>query len=361
MSNNVRFRFHTTVVFGCLLTLSTVVWGSGVERYFAQIDSFTFIKRLEVSDVDRLVELSGFDEEFLREVGIVSLSRWHIRDDSGRSLEADVYESADSRGAYALFSWWPVRHSIEGRELPLAVGNLYSKSQTVFWNGPFFWSLHGLSGNWQAEDVASFVTAIVSAINLENHLPVTISHLPAESLVPGSTRFYCGPSTLARNETFPRELIPVLREQEELEVAYAQYGAEGSSLFLIGFPTVALAEDGLVHLQDALREVFSPQGIYMKRSGILVAVFLGPQAAAETVLGHVQYKPTIQWLRDKRPELTNEQITFLGLVARAIIGTGVLVLAILAVGGAAGLFRYWLLGRFPNLFRRDEMIRLDLD
>ncbi|GAB4237506.1 MAG: hypothetical protein Kow00109_11460 [Acidobacteriota bacterium] len=361
MTKYVRLLFHVAVLASCASAFIGMARGSGIERYFAQIGDFTFVKRLEVSNLDRIGELSGFDKEFLSEAGVVSLSRWSIQDHSGRSLQADVYESADSRGAYALFNWWPVRHGLEGRELPLAVGNLYSPSQTVFWNGPFFWMLQGIEGNWQAEDVGAFVTTVVKAVNLENHLPVSVSHLPAESLVPGTTRYYCGPATLAQNELFPKELIPVLRREEEFEVAFARYQPGGSALFLIGFPTVALAREGLVELQDTLGEVFSPQGIYLKRSGVLVAVFLGPQSAAEAVLGNVQYKPTIQWLRDERPELTNEQITFLGLVARAIIGTGALVMGILALGGAAGLFRYWLLGRFPNLFRRDEMIRLDLE
>jgi hypothetical protein len=100
----------------------------------------------------------------------------------------------------------------------------------------------------------------------------------------------------------------------------------------------------------------------MKRAGVLIALLVGPEASAQRILPQVEYSPTVKWLYVKESDTyTGEVISFLGLLTKTILGTGVFILLIVGAGLVAGLIRYAVLRRFPRLKRRKDMVRLNLD
>ncbi|HOM99440.1 MAG TPA: hypothetical protein PLM33_04215 [Acidobacteriota bacterium] len=343
-----------------VLATAGVVFGSGIERYFAATQGYRYIKNFESASLDSREVLGPFNRMLLEDAGLVSFSRWEVTADSAQTMSVEVWETQDSRGAYSLFTWWLESAEHAGKPLPLGVGNRFDPTSAVFWRGNCFFHVEAPSGRLAQDDFLYFAGAIIQAINIENQLPVSVSHLPTEELDASSVRFYCGIQSLKQNSDLPPEILPLLRPDEGIEVSYAKYTPEGFPLFVIGYPTVAMAQEDLVRLQGALQSVFSEQGIYLKRSGLLIGIFLGPEEKARAVLGALQYKPTVQWLKDERSAFSDEQLTFLGLVVQSLLGTAVLLVVIALLGGGAGLVRYWLLQHFPRLGHHDEMIRLRL-
>jgi hypothetical protein len=249
------------------------------------------------------------------------------------------------------------------RQLELAVGNRFLPGQGIFWSGNFFLRITRVRGApLTPKDFGEIATSFSEGLALENLLPVTLTHLPKEDLSPGSVQFYLGDSSLALNERFPEPLLQEIGLEDQIEIAYGQYEPDDSALFLIGYPTPALADEYFIDLQKSLQNFFSTEGVYMKRAGVVIAVFVGPEQSAQRVLGQVKYAPTIKWLYQKEPEAYSEEMmTFFGLITKTILGTGVLLLLIVGAGCVAGLLRYEFLRRFPRLSSHKEPVRLELD
>jgi hypothetical protein len=211
------------------------------------------------------------------------------------------------------------------------------------------------------QEFSTLVKDCLAHISLENLLPVSISHLPEEDLIAESVRFYLGAESLALNEHFPEPLLTEIGFADRIEIAVGQYQPGGESLFLVGYPTPKLAAAYFIKLQDRLQGFFSEQGVYMKRAGVLICIFVGPEHRAHVILPRVKYAPTIKWLYEKRLDTSSETLTFLGLITKTILGTGVFILVILGTGLVLGLVRYEVLRRFPGFMGKKEMVRLNLD
>lgn len=333
--------------------------GPSVAEYLEAVPEQPFRLTREVATVEEAARGGPFDTTVLQEAQLISRSTW-----TGTWVSApvrlEVFETLTSVGAYSLYQWRMVQTAgDEGTTLPLQVGNRWLQQQGFFWRGPYFFQVSG-DRTLSPEAFESLVNHLIGAIELDNLLPVTVSHLPETALAPGSLRFYLGSGTLSGNSAFPKALLPEINRTKEVEVAYGQVGTEGDGLFLIGYPTVALAQDSFIRLQQRMEEVFSAPGYYMKRTGVLVCLYSGPEPRAAVVLAGIVYKPTIRWLRDRR-DSRQETVTFFGLVTKAILGTGAFIAMLLGAGVAVGLVRYEVIRRFPGIYRGKEMIRLRLD
>jgi len=63
---------------------------------------------------------------------------------------------------------------------------------------------------------------------------------------------------------------------------------------------------------------------------LLVAIFTGPEDLAVEVLNQVSYAPTIQYFQKKKDEpKPGATRTFLGLITKAILGTGTFIIFII--------------------------------
>ena len=278
--------------------------------------------------------------------------------------ELEVYEMDGTSGAFGVFSIW--RHSLgKGGRFDLAVDNWHSGQSLIFWTGSYFFHLKGPSPPGVLEETfRSLALPLMDVIPLINVYPVTVTHLPQEHLIRESIRFYLGEASLTLNQDFPRDLISQLGFKDRIEVTSARYAPAGHPLFLVGYPTPALAAQYFVDLQHALQLPFSPQGIHIKRTGIMISIFLGPEEEAREVLARVDHTPTVKWIYEKKPDLKEQRrevISFLERVRRFIIAILFYLLIALGVGVVVGFLRYLLLRRFSALAKKGEMIRLKID
>lgn len=308
--------------------------------------------------------LGPWTPEVLGEYTLLSYSRWKVdrvpQDSSAdaadnESLGMEVFEMLDPPGAFGLFSTW----HLSGQRLELPVDNLYHEGHLVFWRGSYFFHVNG----WSQPHLKNLASALIRALPLINIYPLTVVHLPQENLVRDSIRFYVGEASFRLHPQFPKELAGQLGFQDDIEVTAARYAPGNHSLFLIGYPTTALASHYFVKLQNALQGYFSAQGVYMKRAGVIISLFFGPEQEAQQVLAKVDYAPTLKWIYEKKrePEMQRRQvITYMDLVTNAIFATGIFILLTLAAGFVAGVARYQVFKHYPQLTQRDEMIRLKI-
>jgi hypothetical protein len=344
-----------------------------IQEFFPSLEGYSFSLLTEIDSPGNTTHLEPFSEPLLVEAGFQGYSSWDLRMSGSPQLRIEVFQMTDPLGAYELFTLWPdLADDSDLVQLDLPIGVRFSPSEAILWRGYYFCRVRPQTRSPLTEEIlARIVGDFLEAIETENLLPVSVSHLPQEQLVPGSIRFYLGAEGLSLNERFPEPLLREIGLEDKIEIAFARYEPGDHSLFLVGYPTPALADDYSIRLQNRLQGFFSAEGVYLKRAGVVICLFIGPEEQAREVLLRVEYTPrevllrveytpTIKWLYEKKRDPSAENITFLGLITQTILGIGVFLLLILGAGFATGLARYEVLRRYPQLTRRKEMVRLNL-
>ena len=349
------------------LSLQPVLAQPTIERSLPEINGLRFQKVEEITTLEDGQQLGPLAPDVLMDYRLVSYSHWQVEPQkptedtvvtNTQSSEMEVYEMQDSTGAFGVFSLW----NLSGRPLVLPVENLYRDGHLVFWRGSYFFHLTGSS----QQGLKNLASRLIQSVPQINIYPLTVVHLPQETLIPNSIRFYTGKASFALAEDFPQFLVNQMGFADEIEITRAQYAPGNHSLFLIGYPTNALAASYFLELQNALRDYFSPQAIYMKRSGVIISIFLGPEPKALEILAQVEYAPTIKWVYEKTldPEALKEKrgevVGFLGMVRRSVISTFFFMAFTLCAGILAGLTRYHVVNRYPSRPRRDQAIQLKI-
>ncbi len=344
-----------------LLFVAASFGQSTFERYAERLPGFQLTLETRTDDASQAPH-QLLSETLLEEAGFRQFSAWEVRTGDRAVLSSRVFETESSVGTYELFN--SSVHAAQTKDwhtLDLPVGNVFSPQGGVFWRGNFLFHVLPAAGTLSESAFSDFVKAVATTVDLENLLPVSVSHLPEKDLVAGSIRFYLGAGSLSENPAFPPPLLKEIGLSDRIEIAEARYTPDDRPLFVIGYPTPALADKYLVRMQDQLQSYFSDEGIYMKRSGVLIGLFIGPEAQAREVLGGLQYKPTIKWFQKKEPPRDDYGVmAFAGAVTKAILGTGSLLLMIIGGGLVAGMIRYGLFKIFPRLLHRKDMVRLNL-
>ncbi len=307
-----------------------------------------------------------FAPDLLAEWALQSYSRWELT--GTRTWELRVWEMRHPQGAFGLFTEqrWKVGPG-KGRILDLPFDNFLSDQGLGFWRDRRFFLLRPAAGpppddpEWTAS-----ANAISEGFGEPNLYPFTLVQLPLLDLDPDSVRFFLGERGLRSDPDFPPALIRAVGFEKEAEAISARYGASKKPFFLFGYPTASLAEQQAAALNGALQSHYAPEGVYMKRSALLVGVFFGPEAEARTVLDQLQYNAKVQWIYDRglsqeeRARRRGEVISFFGIVTSSILFTGAFAVVVIVAGLATGLVRYQVLKRFPILTANKGVIRLDL-
>lgn len=357
------------VVSCVVLFLSSSTWAqTTVDQYLPLIEDYQFEKLTEISAIPGETEIGPFSPTLLQEYILLSYSRWAVQLKAGSEsppLQLDVYEMQDTLGAFGIFSIWPnlFQEAFQQR-LDLSVENHFSSGGLVFWRGNYFFHLSGPDPDTSATTLSELARPLIDTIPLLNLHPVTVIHLPKEGLIRESIRFYLGESSFALNGDFPAALRAELGFDKQIEITLARYRDNGHELFLVGYPTTALAADHFVRLQNALEGYFSDEGVYMKRAGPIVSIFFGPEARALEVLAELRYLPSIKWLyqKDKDAEEMRQTITsFLDLLRETALVMVFFASISIALGVTAGFARIEILRRFPQILRRGDPILLKLD
>ena len=354
-----------------LLVLSCCLSGTStanvtIKKYLPTLAEYRFDSLEEISRIEGRARLGSLNSALLEEYGFLSYSRWHLRNRSATlssAIELEVHEMLDAAGAFGIFSLQrPVPSEMSGLEL--AVENFYSEDSLTFWRGPYAFRLRRKRGDAnEVEPLRQVAASLIKAIPLLNVHPVSVLYLPQDHLIQDSIRFYLGKHSLGLNPDFPSQVVPVLGFADRAEVAYARYNPGESSLFLLGYPTPALAEDYFKKINDLLHSHISTTGIYMKRSGLLVSLLVGPEEQARKILSKVAYTPSVKWIYDKRkkPTLRDDASTFLGMVKSVGLGALCFIFASLGGGAVVGFFRHHLLERYLPWSGKGGMIRLNIN
>ncbi len=340
---------------------------STIQQYLSVISDYNFEKVAELSTWQDRDEIGPFSLDVLKDYVPLAYSRWTVDSKLGKAIpvgELEVYEMSSSPGAFGVFSIW--RYSLgTGGRFEIAVDNWHSGQSLIFWGGRYFFHLKGSSHSDVVEETfRNLALALMNAIPLTNVYPVTVTHLPEERLIEESIRFYLGEASLTAHQDFPRHLISQLGFEDRIEITYARYAPAGHPLFLVGYPTPILAAQYFIGLQNTLQAHFSPQGIHIKRAGILVSIFVGPEEEAGEILARVDYSPTVKWIYEKKADLKEQRrevISFLERVRRFIIAILFYLLITLGTGVVLGLLRYLLLQCFPVVAERGKVICLKID
>lgn len=340
---------------------------ASIQHYFSELTQYRFTKLHELLTTEERDEVGSFTSQVLDDYVLHSYSAWevHLKSSQQSALQIDVYEMQDGLGAFGVFSVaadiWQKKFS--GR-LDLRVDNLYEDGTLLFWRGNYFFHLTSGSANKTKQSFQELGTALVEALPLLNLHPLTVIHLPRDGLAQESIRFYLGRTSFALNNQFPKNIISQIGFEDQIEVTHAKYGLNKNSLFLVGYPTIDLASYYFVKLQDAMQSYFFTEGVYMKRSGVIISIFFGPESEARPVLEKVNYAPTIKWVYQKNVDLSRlrrqSTTSFLSVVARSLLLAMVFCAFTIGMGLTVGVLRYQLYELFPVLRRKDEMISLDL-
>ncbi len=332
----------------------------GVQRYLEGLPEYRFRLLEKSADLER--GAGDFSRPLLEEYALQSYSRWRFQKPGASSLVMEVYEMLHQQGAFGMYRLDSVLRPTTGDRLELPVENRCGESGCIFWRGPFLFRLTAKPGAQARDQIKGAVAALVEAIPIVNLHPVTVLHLPRQDLVTDSVGVYLGPAALAYNDRFPDPLMAKIGFQDRVEIAFADYGPEGGSLFLLAYPTPALAADYFLELQNSLHSFFSPDGIYIKRSGVLLALFQGTESRAQAVLGEVQWAPAVKWVHDRTVEVkpSDQARSFLDMLIRTALATVCFILGSLGFGCLLGYTWYRLDERFPVWGTRNDAIRLNL-
>jgi len=340
----------------CLIAVSPAQ--PSIQRYFTGSGLGEFILEEEINRLATDQEVGGLPVEVLQEAVLRSYSRWQIRQANAVAYRLHVFELLDAPGAFQLFSLWPrLTDQATGQWLRSPIDIRLGDGELTFWKANFFFRLvpeGERNGLELVEELNKLIRSDVA-------YPVTTYYLPEEGKVADSTELYLGARSLRYNERFPEPLLSQIGFEDEIEISYAAYQPDDSALFLVGYPTPALADQYFVEMQNELAGFFSREGVFLKRSGPLVALFIGPEEAAVKVLSDVRYSPAIRWIDEKEDGIAQEYLTFFGLLTQTFIGIGVFLVVTLVAGLIVGVLRYEFLELFPRLHRRGEMVRLNLD
>ena len=356
-------RAITLLSIFCALSSSSGLQGRSFQDYIQSLASLSptsLESRTEIPEDG----LGGIPAAILQEAVLLGYSSWELHSQQG-NYRLNVFEVLDSLAAFGLFT--RTRESVvQGERTELGVDSLLENGTLHFWRGHFFLRLQPLGGS-SRDDLINLAGRLVDAIEEPNLHPMSVVQLPREDLIQDSIRYYLGPNGLRENREFPPPLRSRLGFDDYAEVAMGRYGPSALPLFVIGYPTASLAEHYFAEIQVGLQEYFSREGVFTKRSGLLISLFSGPAEQANLLLDRVQYTASVRWLYEKDTSLEDaaqrkgEVVTFLGVVSRSMLVTGLFIVVVLGVGLLVGVLRFWLLRRVPALQHRDDMVRLNLN
>ncbi len=326
------------------------------------------VQRLErVEDWRNRPRQVVFPIPLLEEFALTEFSRWRL--DGLRRWELRDWEARDSQGAFGLFAEQRARWSAGscGETLDLPFDNLLCKGELAFWRGSHFLVLKPVGAESpDPASVASFAKGFQDAVEEANLYPFSVVQLPLLDLHAESVRLFLGENGLRSDDAFPKGLIPRVGFDKQVEVVSARYGPGNRPLFLFGYPTASVAQEQAAKLNGSLPSYYFPEGVLLKRSALLVAVYFGPEEEGRATLDQVHYDAQVKWIYDRgmsepeRQRRRGELISFFGIVTASVYFTAFFAVVVIILGIGVGLIRYEVIKRFPVVTERNDMIRLDL-
>jgi hypothetical protein len=156
-------------------------------------------------------------------------------------------------------------------------------------------------------------------------LPILGNYLPSRNQIPHSERYILGPQSLKQNAPQIPESAVAFQFGTEGETAHYRILQNEATVALFSYPTPQIARGQVPQFQAI-------PGAAVKRTGPLVAVFLGASdpAEANTVLGQINYQASVT-MNEPLPLVLTPQST--AQMILAIISLAGIVLAFCLVSG----------------------------
>ncbi len=371
-----QLRASRLVTGGLAAFLLTAAWpgSAGVARAESLEASLSQLSGVRVTLLERIDDWKSrprqvvFPIPLLEEFALTEFSRWRL--EGSGDWELRDWETLDTQGAFGMFAEQRARWSAggcAGETLDLPFDNLLCKGELAFWRGSHFLLLRPLAGDSaDSAGFAGFAIGFQDAIQEPNLYPFSVVQLPLLDLHAESVRLFLGENGLRSDELFPKGLIPRVGFDKQVEVVSARYGPDNRPLFLFGYPTASLAQEQAAKLNGSLPSYYFPEGVLLKRSALLVALYFGPEAEGRATLDQVHYDAKVKWIYDRgmseqeRQHRRGELISFFGIVTASVYFTAFFAVAVVILGVCVGLLRYQVIQRFPIVTERNDMIRLDL-
>lgn len=221
------------------------------------------------------------------------------------------------------------------------------------------------TANISREDLSALVQQIEPTSG-KGPLPPVRTFLPAEGRVLGTERFAPGPKALkAALDGLGQADTAALVEAagfssgaEAMVAKYSSQGKDGGILLLLEYPTPQLAEQHIHHLDEVLPESVKQGGTGIERKGSLLALVLSASSPeyAKRLREDADYETHVTW---NEPGQTATDPPWAVILERIFIGTGIFMIAAIALGIAFGGFRVVIKRLFPGkVFDRPERMEV---
>jgi hypothetical protein len=306
----------------------------------------------------------------LKEYGFSDFEAATYKSDDGRTLKIRAARFADASGAFGAYTFYlrpeMAREAIGDQGASLNQRVLFYRGQIVV--EAVFSELSVMS----AASLRELAGLLRRPGGNTGELPPVLAYMPHHGYQANTEKYAEGPLALgAIASPLPADLVDFGASPEVVLGQYTTPGGE-ATLVLIEYPTPAIAAAQLRRI-DAAHHAAQPQeGIdavenvgpfFDKRTGPIIAIAAGPlsQSDAQTLLGAVNWRPSVTWNEntyfDKKNNIAN---LLVNIIILCIIVGALSLAAGLAFGGARVLLRRYFPGPVFGRADQTEFISLHL-
>jgi hypothetical protein len=343
---------------GCTLLFFAALPAAAQSRLPAELGDWR-ADAAEAIDSPRLETFAGTDAPVLREYGIAGAERRrYARGDEEFVLT--LYRMRDPTGAFGAFSYFRSPDMVAADIAPFsAIG----ADRALFVVGSVLVEARGAEPPRRATELKSLASLLAVGAD-KTPYPILDGFFPHEGRIAGSDRFLLGPVALGRVLPLAEGDWVGFHAGAEAQLARYRTRAGEITLLIASFPTPQTAAQQAEALgrwfvvnpaepQDAETNV-----LFARRSGSLVAIVTGTRspAAADALLSQISHNLKITW---NEPGWAAEEESFTTMLYGIFLGTGLILVAALAIAFAFGGFRLVVKRLFPGkVFDRPEQMQI---
>jgi hypothetical protein len=283
----------------------------------------------------------------------------------GRSMTVKIARFSDASGAYGAYTFY------RAPDMPVEdIGDMAASNneRILFVRGNLLVDAKlDRVTPMTAGELRELASLLPKESGAAANLPSITSYLPAQGMVPNTTKYILGPSALAHNEV----LLPPQQVDfsSGAEITAADYKSRDGAarLLLISYPTPAIAGAKLRSIEQwhpaAAPGSSSAPSVWSKRTGRLVAVIIGnlSDGEAKTLLASVNYDADVTWNQNTHYDKKNNiGFVLVNIIALIAIIFGVSLVAGVAFGGVRILMKRMFPDRVFDRKEDVEIIRLNI-
>jgi hypothetical protein len=302
----------------------------------------------------------------LREAGLLELRVDQYKSTAG-IIRAEICRMMDSKGSYSAFSHM---RPLQAAPISLGDGAVKANGLLLFWQADYFVRLlQGTADQENTDTITTLAEIFSTAIGDHTETPPLAQFMPSSGRIAGSERYVLGMSGMHR--LLPGIKADFIGFKDATEVAMSEYnlGSKKAKLFLMGYPTMALARQYYGTMTPELQQTnLQGQEFFTKRSGALIALLIGDLSmeSSRQLLDKVEYTYSVKWIYRKDPPKPGiiESLPLLPTVVASILLTGLFCISSVGLGVLLGGSRFLLRKYFPSNYldrpERVELLRLKL-